>query len=383
MGSNLLKKGNKIIYRGHFKLKEVFFALVEKKELTTQGRARGKTVRFATKERMARVNPENIKAYESYRRSNIVKNKDVASTTYKVYQSYFNIFLCFILERWDNFNILDEDYIEEVDMIEVMESYIMFLQDELNNGKKSVNTKLSAVSSFYLWAVKRRRIKSHPFDGRLDRMEGAQNEKLISEYFLSEEEVTKIETELACSANKVNSQYDMQDRVMWHVAYDSACRIGALHELKLSKLDFDRMCFTDIREKRGKMVEIPFYPHTAEIIKQYIEERQKIGVDCDELFFVKRGDAWHGMSKQSIYNRIVKMGHIIGVGDFRPHCIRKTRLNLVAQLDINAAKELGNHESLDTTSKFYTKKKDASDTFSSIMKMEQSARAEKDEKGFI
>lgn len=343
----------------------MFFALAEKKELKTQGLSRGKTVRFATKERMARVNEKNIKAYESYKRSNIVKNKDVATTTYKVYQSYFNIFLCYILEHWDNFDILDEDYMEEIDMVEVMEGYIMFLQDELNNGKKSVNTKLSAVSSFYIWAVKRRRISSHPFDGRLSRMEGAQEEKLISEHFLTAEDVEKIESELA-RHGEVNSKYDMQDRVMWHVAFDSACRIGALSRLGMNSLEIDNRRFVNIREKRGKIVSIPFSEQTQEIMKEYLKERELLGVDCDELFYVRRGDEWRGMSTQSIYNRIVKMGHIIGIGDFRPHSIRKTRINMVYKKNAVFAQKLANHSDMGTTQKHYTEKEDQADVFKQI-----------------
>lgn len=339
----------------------------EEKTYTTQGAGRGKTIRFATVERMAKVNPVNIKNYESYRRSNIVKNRDVASTTYKVYQSYFNIFLCFIMERWDNFDLLDADYMEEmdIDMVEIMEDYMGFLQEELNNGKKTINTKLSAVSSFYGWAVKRRKIKNHPFEGRLDRMKGAQDEKLISEYFLNEDEVDKIQAELS-RANELNSSYDMQDRVMWHVAFDSACRIGALSGLKVSNLELENRRFINIREKRGKIVSVPFSPETSQILAEFIKQREIVGVDCEELFYVNRGGEWAGMSKQSIYNRIVKMGHIIGIGDFRPHCIRKTRLNMVAKKDLTLAQQLGNHEDISTTQRHYVEKEDQSDIFSKI-----------------
>ena len=138
----------------------------EKPELKMQTKGRGKTVRYATKARMARVNPDNIRDYEQYIRSNTVKNRDVANTTYKVYRSYFNIFMCFILEYHDNFYILDEEILEE-EMIDIMEDFMSFLQTELNNNKKSINTKLSAVSSFYHWAARRRKIKAHPFDGKL------------------------------------------------------------------------------------------------------------------------------------------------------------------------------------------------------------------------
>lgn len=337
-------------------------------ELTYRSKGKRKNVRYATKARMEKVNPKNIRAYEAYLRSRTIGNKDVVDTTYKVYRSYFNIFMCFILEHYDNSYLYDEDFLDE--MVEVMEDYIGFLQDELGNGKKAINTKISAVSSFYFWSAKRGKISSHPFDGKLDRIKNANEEKIIAEYFLNKEEVDKIDKALE-TAGQEGSKYDMIDKLLWHISYDSACRIGALRRLTVSSLDLERNSFIGIREKRGKIVNIPFYPKTAEMIKEFLELREELGVDCDELFYVKHDGEWRGMSKQSIYNRIVRFGHIIGIGDFRPHCIRKTRLNMVAKLDINKAKVLANHDSLDTTSKFYTEKEDQADTLASIMALEQ------------
>lgn len=329
-----------------------------------QGKGRGRTVRYATKARMARVNPDSIKVYEQYIRSSVVRNRDVANTTYKVYRSYFNIFLCFILEYYDNFYVLDEDIIEE-EMLDIMEDFMSFLQTELNNNKKSINTKISAVSSFYHWAVRRRRIKSHPFDGRLVRMEGANDEKIISEHFLSEEEVEKINSVLDNVDSPV-SEYDKLDQIIWNVSFDSACRIGALTGLNISNLELENNRFVNVREKRGKMVSIPFSDKTKKMLEEFIEQRKALGVDCDEIIYVTRGDKWQGMSRQSIYNRIRKIGHIIGVGDFRPHSIRKTRLNMIAKKDINLAQQLGNHSSLATTQAHYVEQEDQTDVFNKI-----------------
>lgn len=342
--------------------------MVDTKEYSTQGKGRGKTVKFATKERLAKVNPDNIKEYEKYIRSNVVKNRDVANTTYKVYRSYFNIFLCFVMERHDNFYILDEEFIEE-ELVDIMEDYIEFLQSELGNNKKSINTKLSAVSSFYGWAVKRRKLRAHPFDGRLDRMKGAQDEKIIAEYFLNAAQVERISSELA-RVGEPTCQYDMIDKVIWHIAFDSACRIGALSGLKVSNLELENKRFVNVREKRGKIVSIPFTPETGEIIAEFIKQRDLLGVDCDDIFYSTRGGKWQGMSKQTIYTRIRNLGHIIGIGDFRPHCIRKTRLNMVFKKNAVLAQQLANHEDMSTTQKFYSEKEDQSEVFRKIEELD-------------
>lgn len=342
---------------------------MKKKDLKFKTSGRAKVKKYVTQERLDKVNPKSNAIYEQYLRTNIIKNKDVEDTTYKVYRSNMNHFLCYIAENWDNFYILDEEYLEE-NMIDVMESFMAFLQTELKNGKKTINTKIASISSFYMWAVKRRKIASHPFSNQLDRMKNANDEKIIAEYFLSKDEVEQITNELALADEGI-TDYDKQDQVMWSIAFDSACRIGALGRLKLSNLDLENRKFTNIREKRGKIVSVPFTPETAKIISEFLEQRKELGIECDDLFYAKTNDGWSGMSTQSISRRVKRMGYIIGVGDFRPHCIRKTRLNQIAKIDINKAKALANHESLDTTSKFYTEKEDQADVLESIMEMEK------------
>lgn len=329
-----------------------------------------KTKRIVTKEKLEKVNPQNIKAYDQYLKTSIVKNRDVKNTTYKVYQSYFNMFLVYIMEEWDNFYILDEDFIEE-NMVDVLEAYMAYMQEELGNGKKAINTKIASISSFYQWCVKRRKIKAHPFAGRLDRMKNPHSEKRIAEYFLTEKQVSEIEAELSLVGNDGYSEYDMQDKLLWHIAFDSACRIGALSGLKISNFDPENKRFVNIREKRGKIVSVPFTDPTLKMIQEFIEQRKELGVDCDEFFYTKVDGEYRGMSKQTMTRRIRALGYIVGLGDFRPHCIRKTRLNMIAEIDINLAKTLANHESLDTTARFYTEEKDLSDVLNTISDLEK------------
>lgn len=336
-----------------------------KGELTYQSKKK-KRVIYATPERLSKVNPQSLKDYDRYLKTSISRNRDVENTTYKVYKSNFNIFLCYILEHWDNQHILDADFLEE-DILDCMDEYIIFLQDELHNNKKTINNKIAAVSSFYVWAAKKRKIRQHPFAGMIDRMKGAQEEKIVAEYFLNQQQVDAIVKELEGVDISGQSDYDKQDQLMWHIAYDSACRIAALHGLLVSKIDFDKNRFINIREKRGKIVSIPFTDETKKKLKEFLEYRKELGVDCDELFFVHSRGEWKGMSTQSIYNRIVQMGYIVGLGDFRPHCIRKTRLNYVEkEHGLKAASALANHKSLDTTAQFYTEKKDQSEILADI-----------------
>lgn len=333
-----------------------------KENLQYQTKKDRKIVRYATKKRLAKVNPKNIKIYDRYLKSRIIHNSDVKSTTYKVYHSYMNIFMCYIAEEWDNFYLLDEDVLDE-EMLDVMEAYMAFLAEDCGNGKKVINTKISAVSSFYIWATKRRMIKAHPFDGKLDRIKGAQDDKRISVHFLHDDQIKTITKALAEKKTSLN-HYDRQDELIWNIAFDSACRIGALYRLSISNLNLEKNVFENIREKRGKIVDIPFTDRTKQIIVEYLKWRKYNGIETDAFFYNREQGR---MSKQALSLRIRKIGEIVGIGDFRPHSIRKSRLNQIGQTgNIELAKELAHHESMDTTARFYMEKKSEAETLKEI-----------------
>ncbi|PWT34580.1 integrase [Limosilactobacillus reuteri] len=323
--------------------------------------------RYATKARMAKINPKNIKVYQKYLRSRTIQHADVKNTTYKVYQSYMNIFMCYIAEEWGNFYLLDEDILNE-DMLDVMEAYMAFLADDCGNGKKVINTKVSAVSSFYQWAARRRLINNHPFAGKLERIKHAHEEKRIAVHFLHEDQIKKITETLAESKTTLN-KYDRQDELIWNIAFDSACRIGALHQLSISNLNLNDRVFKDVREKESKIVDIPFTERTQKIIEEYLAWREQNGIETDAFFYNR---SFERMSRQGLALRIRKIGEIIGIGDFRPHSIRKSRLNQIGQTgNIELAKELAHHESMDTTARFYMEKKSSAETLKEIDQLMQ------------
>lgn len=324
-------------------------------------------VKYFTKERISKINPENIKKYDKYLRSNIIKNKDVEDTTFKVYKNNFNQFLVYLSEQWDNIDLYSDEFME--DAVDIMEGFMAFCQDTLLNNKKAINNKLSAISSFYHWSVKRKLIKYHPFDKQLDRMKGATEEHIINSYFLTQEQVDKIKEELS----KVDGDYDIQDKILFNLAIDSANRVGALSKLTLSTMDLDECMFSDIREKRGYKVEVVFEEHTRDMIDEWLNYRKENldGLNVDNLFIVKWNGEYKPMSKVSLQNRIRKIGNIVGIEDFHAHCTRKTASNLIVEAtgDITLASELLNHKSVETTRSSYIKKKSKAETRNKIREL--------------
>lgn len=315
-------------------------------------------VRYFTKDKVAKIDSKNKKYYDKYLQSNIIKNRDVKDTTYKTYSGYFIHWLAFLAEKYDNIDIYSDDFMENA--VDIMEDYIAFCQDILLNHKKVINTKLSAVSTFYIWSMKRGFIKAHPFDKKLDRMKGSQEEKIINSYYLTEEQVQKIRLELS-----LNDKYDLQDQILFEVAYDSANRIGALEKLTLSSLDIENMLFDNIREKRGYRVEVVFEEKCKELIQEWLEIRKDEydKLEVDSLLITKYNDAYKPMSRSTIHSRMQKIGRIVGIDDFRAHCVRKSKLNNVYEEtgDLALAAELGNHKSTETTRSAYIRPKSKSE----------------------
>lgn len=316
-------------------------------------------VKYFTKERIAKINPNNIKKYDKYLNSNILKNRDVEDTTYLVYQSNFRQFLVYLSEEWDNIDLYSDEFMENA--IDIMEGFMSFCQVTLLNHKKAINNKCSAISSFYHWSVKRKLIKFHPFDRQLDRMKNSNEEKIRESYFLTNEQIETIKETL-----KDESKYTLQDRLLFSIAIDSANRVGALHRLTISSFDADDCVFTDIREKRSKLVDVAIEEDTRDLVEEWLAYRKenKDKLTCDSIFITLYGKEYRAMGKATISKKLGNMGSIVGIDDFYAHCTRKSRINLIVEEtgDLTLAQQFASHESPDTTSRHYLKKKSKAET---------------------
>lgn len=323
-------------------------------------------IKYFTKDKLALINENNWKKYEKYLKSNIIKNREVEKSTYNTYENYMKHFLVFLAEEYGDMDLYSEEFMEEA--VDIMENYISFLQTTLQNNKKVINTKISTVSSFYHWSVKRKLVKFHPFDKRLDRMKGSGDEKIKNSYFLTEDQINLIKEGL-----KDEKKFDIQDRVLFNLAIDSANRIGALQSLTLSKMDLDEGMFTDVREKRGKRVEVCFEEETKELIEQWLYDRgTKFDLmKVDALFIAKRNGEYNPMSKGNLQRRIKAMGTIIGLDDFYAHATRKSAINLIVEKtgDIALGAEIANHNSIETTRASYVKPRTKAETRNKIKEM--------------
>lgn len=310
-------------------------------------------IRYFTKEKKDKINPENIAKYNKYLKSNIIKNKDVKDTTFKIYSSNFTQFLVYLSEEWKNIDLYDDKLFENA--VDIMQGFISFCVETLKNNKKTINNKIAAVSSFYLWSMKRGLIDRHPFDKKLDRMKHANDEHIINSYFLTDEQIEKIKVGL-----EDEKRFDIIDKLLFQIMLDSANRIGAIEKLRISDLDMDNRVFTNIREKRGYRVEVSISEESLDLIHEWFEMRKDLdNLKVDAIFISKYNGKYNKMGKSSLQRRIKKIGTIIGLEDFHCHCVRKTSLNSIYEKtgDLSLAAEWGNHKSTETTRQSYIKPK--------------------------
>lgn len=311
-------------------------------------------VRYFTKDKEKYLNEENWKKYQKYLQSNIIKNQDVKDTTYKRYAALFRHFLMWLGEFYGEIDLYSDDFMENA--VDIMEGYMLFCQETLHNHKKIINMKVSAVSSFYIWSMKRGFVKYHPFDGKLDRMKKANEEQILNHYFLSEEQIAEIRNDLYKTEN---NKWTIQDQLLFEIALFSANRLGALERLTISSLDLDNMVFEGIREKEGYRVEVSFDETCKDMIETWLAMRKDDydHLECDALFIHKYKGAWVPWTAGMIYDRMKKFGQIIGLPDFHTHCMRKTSINLIYEDtgDLNLASQWANHKSSATTQAAYLK----------------------------
>lgn len=317
-------------------------------------------VKYFTKEKEKYINPNNLKKYVKYLQSNIIKNQDVKETTYKRYEGLFRHFLMWLGEFYGEIDLYSNEFME--DAVDIMEAYMLFCQETLHNHKKIINMKISAVSSFYIWSMKRGFLKYHPFDGKLDRMKKANDEQILNHYFLSDEQIAAIRKDLYKTEN---SNWTLQDQLLFEVALFSANRLGALEKLTISSLNLDEMIFEGIREKEGYRVEVSIDETCKDMIETWLEMRKDDydHLECDALFIHRYKGNWIPWSDGMIYERMIKFGKIIGLPDFHTHCMRKTSINQIYETtgDLNLAAQWANHKSSAVTQASYIKPASKSD----------------------
>ena len=298
---------------------------------------------------------ENVVIYLEYLNSCKSSNWETWETTYKTYCNNFKLFLVWFQKSYKNRLLLSKDTLLE--MPGIIENYRNYCRN-LGNSKRTLMNKTTAISTFYAWCVRRNKIKYHPFSEKLDRLRFTERDKIRNSYFLTTEQILTVRLYMQVETKK----YDLQDRILWELFLDSACRISAIQNLKLEQLDLENGYFTDVKEKEGYIVNAFFFQKCKELLKLWLKEREEKGITSEWLFITRYRKKYRQMTQGAIRQRIKKLGKILGIEDLYPHTLRKTAINLINNLaGLGLASSYANHSSSGVTSKHYIQKTSATE----------------------
>lgn len=308
-------------------------------------------------------NKGNWEVYQLYLDSNKARNFETMKTTYSVYRSNMLQYMKYLQTYEGNKLLLSEATLKNC--VSILERFINHCREGGNNNQ-TINNKLTAISSFYIWCLKRDLVKYHPFQHKLDRLRKGDFDKRRESFFLSIEDVIKARILMHHNEKK----FDIQSRLLWELFLESAARISAIQNLKLEQLDLRNGFFKDVREKGNKKVDIIFMNNTENMLREWISYRKGNNIDSEYVFITKNKGEYVRMCQTTIRARIKKIGELIGYDKLYPHTLRKTAVNILNNLsDINIASEYANHSDTKVTRDHYIKAKTGAENRQKIMQI--------------
>ena len=152
----------------------------------------------------------------------------------------------------------------------------------------SVNRKISAIKSFYIFLQKKKIIMKSP----LADIVMPKQEKYLP-VSMSEEEVERL-----LNSPDLNIQIERRDKAMIEVLYATGIRISELTNLKLTDLDINRSVLK-VFGKGSKERLVPFGEKAAESLNLYLTDRKDL--KSKEIFLSNRGTK---ISRSAFWQRI-------------------------------------------------------------------------------
>lgn len=300
----------------------------------------------------SKIFTKNMEAYDKYYKSCTIKNSTSKNTTYKMYMSRMIDFLTWLEENYPKAFINDKKFLKEI--VYTLEEYMSHCLERGNNSK-TINNKLTAISSYYFWASKRNIVEAHPFDGKLDRMKKGDYDKVRDSYFLTEDQLTIIEEHF-----KNSDAFTKRDYLTWRILLDTAGRRNAIINLKVSNFNMQAGLLESVREKGSKVVDLILMDDTVKLLKEYIEENNL--KEDEYIFFSEKKGKDHPMHGHFLSALTHRVGAIVGCPKLYPHSIRKTRINLLyEEHGLDVAARYANHNDTKTTRDHYIKATNSSD----------------------
>ena len=208
------------------------------------------------------------------------------------------------------------------------------------NSASTINKNLSALRSFFRFALKRELVEKDPAHA----ITGPKKSKPLPQ-FLREGEMNRLLDDLEWDSSYNN----VRARTILLLFYEAGLRRSELIGLNDKDVDFDAMQLK-VTGKRNKQRIVPFGTELAEALKNYLAARQnEFGDTGGALFLSDKGERISGSQVYLIVRKYLSM--VTSLKKRSPHVLRHTfataMLNNGAGLE--TIKSLLGHESVSTT----------------------------------
>lgn len=227
---------------------------------------------------------------------------------------------------------------ESVDS-DIIRDWMESMMDKGNNAT-SINRRLSALRSFYRFALIHHKVEKDPVHG----IKGPKESRPLPQ-FLKESEMDEL-----LDLGMWGAEYKVvRARTILLTFYETGIRLSELTGLDDAAVDFENRQLK-VTGKRNKQRIIPFGEELAHALKDYMALRDKSVVKKSEaLFLAKNGDRMHG--NQVRYEVRKNLSRVCTLKKRTPHVLRHTFATVMLNHNagLESVKKLLGHESLSTT----------------------------------
>jgi integrase/recombinase XerC len=222
---------------------------------------------------------------------------------------------------------------------DVIRGWMESLMDRGNNAS-TVNTGLSALRSFFRYALARKMVNRDP----AHMITGPKKRKPLPQ-FVKEEEINRL-----LDKTEWGDDYkDVRARTIIIILYEAGLRRSELIGLNDSDVNLDAMQLK-VTGKRNKQRIIPFGTELAKQLRQYINCRdEQIAKRSEALFLNTKGER---ISETEVYNTVREnLAKVTTLKKKSPHVLRHSFATAMLNHDagLESVRKLLGHESLETT----------------------------------
>ena len=222
---------------------------------------------------------------------------------------------------------------------DVIRDWMESMMDKGNNAT-SINRRLSALRSFYRFALTRKLVDKDPVHG----VTGPKKGRPLPQ-FLKENEMDR----LLDAESWTESFEDVRDRTVIMTFYETGIRLSELIGLDDSMVDFSNRQLK-VTGKRNKQRVIPFGEELLATLRDYMKCRDKeVNRQSEALFISAKG--WRMTSSQVREGVKRNLSKVCTLKKRTPHVLRHTFATAMLnnKAGIESVKKLLGHESLSTT----------------------------------